>query len=615
MGKKRELFWEYAEDSKKGKFKCKFCEKEYSGGVARIKSHLSKLEGRDIAPCPHVPDEVKDAALSAIGVNENSNKRSKITPSSSHVGEGGVDSLYDAHDSRMCHKKDKEALDKVLAKALFMNNIPFNVIEDQFFTEFWRTLSNYGVGYSVQSYSTLHTKFVQDVKVEIDEYNSEVKESWTQTGCTLMFDSWIERPFINVSVYSPKGVIFLKKADFHRDSCSSVIASVIDEIGAKNVVQIIVDTQDYYHSVNEIVTETYPHIYVTCCAAQEILDFFHEVYFKDVDGIWRVFRDALSIVNYITNDGSAVRPLMKEMLGVKELKRYSGLNVSVDSAYHILKLQSILDDEHKLRQMVASPEWINFKHYEPEKAQKFTNTIEGNTFWSDGKELIDVLKPIIKVFCLVVGEELTAGYLYEAMQRARETVKQARYTKLCELFDLRDGSLLHCVHAAAAYLNPLLMSSKKISHDDSKVRAGLNFVKKNMLSSTDEEKAFMNQIMTYNNQNAEIFTDPARHQMTMIHPRLWWLKNGGLISIVQKIAIRILSQPCSLSCGINRRAIKAILFRKRNELTWDTWEEDLLRIQLKLKMDACGKLEERNEKLINLDELKEFLECINDSEW
>ena len=38
--------------------KCKFCSKIITGGVKRMKGHLAWTH-KDVAPCPNVPDEVK----------------------------------------------------------------------------------------------------------------------------------------------------------------------------------------------------------------------------------------------------------------------------------------------------------------------------------------------------------------------------------------------------------------------------------------------------------------------------------------------------------------------------------------------------------------------------
>lgn len=90
MTKIKDKFWEYAEKLN-NRFKCKYCKRDFPGGVARVKSHLSGIKGRDIAVCAQVPEEVKASAVIAVGeagVNVSGTKRAKSSTGS--VGESSV---------------------------------------------------------------------------------------------------------------------------------------------------------------------------------------------------------------------------------------------------------------------------------------------------------------------------------------------------------------------------------------------------------------------------------------------------------------------------------------------------------------------------------------------
>ncbi|XP_050255404.1 putative disease resistance protein RGA4 isoform X2 [Quercus robur] len=66
MVRKRDRFWEYAEDLK-GRFKCKFCERDFAGGASRIKCHLAGVKGHDIDICTKVFKEVQEKAALIVG--------------------------------------------------------------------------------------------------------------------------------------------------------------------------------------------------------------------------------------------------------------------------------------------------------------------------------------------------------------------------------------------------------------------------------------------------------------------------------------------------------------------------------------------------------------------
>ena len=90
MGRKRDRFWDYAEDLR-GRFKCNYCKHEFPGGASRIKSHLAGVQGRDIVICNVVPEDVqKDAYEATLGTNKklknasisSSDKRSTVLSTS-----------------------------------------------------------------------------------------------------------------------------------------------------------------------------------------------------------------------------------------------------------------------------------------------------------------------------------------------------------------------------------------------------------------------------------------------------------------------------------------------------------------------------------------------------
>ena len=66
MVRKKDRFWEHAEDLN-GRFKCKFCERDFAGGASRIKCHLAGVKGHDIDICTKVSKEVQEEAALIIG--------------------------------------------------------------------------------------------------------------------------------------------------------------------------------------------------------------------------------------------------------------------------------------------------------------------------------------------------------------------------------------------------------------------------------------------------------------------------------------------------------------------------------------------------------------------
>ncbi|GAB2268985.1 hypothetical protein Dimus_003915 [Dionaea muscipula] len=61
MVRTKDDFWQYAEQHG-SRFKCKFCNRDFSGGVSRLEFHLSGIKGQDVDICTQVMDEVQGKA-------------------------------------------------------------------------------------------------------------------------------------------------------------------------------------------------------------------------------------------------------------------------------------------------------------------------------------------------------------------------------------------------------------------------------------------------------------------------------------------------------------------------------------------------------------------------
>ena len=72
-----------------------------------------------------------------------------------------------------------------------------------------------------------------------------------------------------------------------------------------------------------------------------------------------------------------------------------------------------------------------------------------------------VVEPLVKVLRLVDGERLAMGFIYEAMDQAKEKIKAtykdrvAKYGPIWEIIDQRWNNQLHCpMHVARYFMNP-----------------------------------------------------------------------------------------------------------------------------------------------------------------
>ena len=102
-------------------------------------------------------------------------------------------------------------------------------------------------------------------------------------------------------------------------------------------------------------------------------------------------------------------------------------------------------------------------------------------FWKRSVELVKITEPLVKVLRLVDGERLAMGYIYEAMDQAKEQIRAAyndrlaKYGRIWEIIDNRWNNQLHRpIHAAGYFLNPRYHYKNRLGDQhDGEVRAGL----------------------------------------------------------------------------------------------------------------------------------------------
>lgn len=62
MVRGRDACWEHCVlvDATRQKVRCNYCQREFSGGVYRMKFHLAQIKNKDVVPCSEVPSNVRD---------------------------------------------------------------------------------------------------------------------------------------------------------------------------------------------------------------------------------------------------------------------------------------------------------------------------------------------------------------------------------------------------------------------------------------------------------------------------------------------------------------------------------------------------------------------------
>ncbi|XP_075085470.1 uncharacterized protein LOC107761894 [Nicotiana tabacum] len=341
--------------------------------------------------------------------------------------------------------------------------LPFNCVNYKTFDKFIEAVGQYGPGMKPPSYHEVRVTHLKKEVKKIDQIIEEHKVEWNKFGCSIMMDKWTARNgkmIINVLVNSPRGSIFLESHDASNSSTDgskmySLFRKTIDKIGKENVVQIVTDNASENVSAGRMMEAMYPHIYWTPCAAHCINLMFGDI-FKE-NPYASVFTKAVRVYSYISQ-----RPLLLNLMRKFTNERNLVRPAKTRFATAFLTLHSFYLQKKKLRKLVLSNEWKDNRYAKEVAGKETVKVFISPSFWNDVVRALKVGGPLIKVLRMVDGERKPPmGYLYEAMDRVKETIAASfegdvrKYEKVFEIIDIRWENQLHRpLHAAGHLLNP-----------------------------------------------------------------------------------------------------------------------------------------------------------------
>jgi hypothetical protein len=164
--------------------------------------------------------------------------------------------------------------------------------------------------------------------------------------------------------------------------------------------------------------------------------------------IKEVIDQAKSILKFIYNHGFFLN-LMRTHTKVRELRRPTVTRF----ATHFLTLQSLLQCQYELKQMFVSGEWRDCRYSRRVDGRAIARLVYIDSFWQGVEEFCSGVEPLVKVLRLVDGDKPVMGYLYEAMDKAKESIRAyyegkgtLGYNKHKMIWDLNDGRWTGMLH-------------------------------------------------------------------------------------------------------------------------------------------------------------------------
>ena len=130
-------------------------------------------------------------------------------------------------------------------------------------------------------------------------------------------------------------------------------------------------------------------------------------------------------------------------------------------ATNFLTLQSLIQQKANLRKMFSCDEWNASQWSMKAERKDVVDKIYEKTFWKKAEEIVLFSEPLVKVLRMVDGDKPAMGFIYEAIDQAKEAIKETyegkrqKYMPLWRIIDERWNRQLHRpLHAAGYYLNP-----------------------------------------------------------------------------------------------------------------------------------------------------------------
>ena len=395
---------------------------------------------------------------------------------------------------------------KYIARFWYQAGLPFNLIQSQYFKDMVEAIGAYGKHLPAPSFHGIRGPLLSKELEYTDSLVKPKKKEWSRHGCTIMLDGWTDqrqRTIINVLVSSIRGTIFVKSIDATcfvktEKKLFKLLDSLVDEIGEEHVVRVVTDNGSNYVAAGKMLMEKRKHLYWTPCAAQCINLMLEDI--GKLPLIKETIQKGISLVGYIHSHTFTLN-LLETFTNKKELMRPAVTRFATS----FLTLERIHEEKDNLRRMFTSVEWVQNTLSKDAKGREVTEIVMMTSFWENVVYILKVMEPLVRVLRLVVGEKkLAIGYIYEAMEKAKETIggsfenNEQRYGDIFKIIDDRWNCQLHSpLHAAGHILNPAIYYDNKGLEFDFKVTKGLHDCIDRLVPTEEDRNKILRELSIY----------------------------------------------------------------------------------------------------------------------
>ncbi|VAI91057.1 unnamed protein product [Triticum turgidum subsp. durum] len=363
----------------------------------------------------------------------------------------------------------------------------------------------------------------------------QLKQEWKKSGCSIIMDSWKSqcgtKSFISVLVHCSKGMYFLRSIDVSgiledMDELVSVFSRVVDDVGARNIVQVIRnDVSPHMRMAWHYVQKEHDHsFFVPLCA-----DFCINLLLEKIaafDHVSEVLRKAKEITRFIYGNVLAYE-LVGRYIDDGEILS----NSCFKSVAEFITLDRLVSMRENLVEMFSSPEWVSSdrstRMFNPLDwiSSGFSTTTSlfrhicgivktDDAFWCAAADVLKITKPFINVLLKLESEDCPMGILYDTMASAKDIMRNlgGKY-----------GDILHWVDEICGRIEACTTAIAKGHYDPGRLKA---------------------QIEVYKGRSGSFGSDSAIQQIVGTPQVVWWSAHGTGMPELQSFATRVLCQTC-----------------------------------------------------------------------
>ena len=201
----------------------------------------------------------------------------------------------------------KERVEESIGRFLVAHDIPYHVSRSSFYKQMCKDIYAADPSFVPRGETKLHTTILDKEYSKVNILMEDMRQTWMSDGCSIIMDGWTDlkhRSLINLIVTSTAGAYFLRAVDYlgkKKDASFQfqILKDAIEEVGASNVVQVVIDSAWVCKSVGLIVESTYRHIFWTPCCVHALINTLKDL--GKIDWIKTMVSEARDMQMFICN--------------------------------------------------------------------------------------------------------------------------------------------------------------------------------------------------------------------------------------------------------------------------------------------------------------------------